>query len=429
MDDDTNLSRAEAQGVRYARELEGHLQWLDTFSGAALGVLAVASGIYTYLGVSSLLDDDGALSVFAALAYSIAVSVGIFVFWSYLMRLLPAVRSAGSRLGLLGSMVLGSLAIIAMSSWLNAAALAGAAAVEQHLARTVQEYQGALERANTIAVSAQGLERDVARVRQSFEDLSEQEATGDLSGIAGRGAVFRILRQKSEELAGLETQIATQDALVSGAFTEGNEILSRMRALTVEPGPVEARSVEFSEEAVRLAGIITRLRQLSVAPLVARAAQDLSASVVLPRLDGSTADTRAGQQATIDSVLTLLGQRADTLRAAAEAVIAMQPAPETTYTPISTADAVIRYAGNFIPSWAGAIAIDLLPAVLVFILMITQAAIRSGRDNVGMEQTMTLAELRAALAAVRDVEQALARDTLTAREQPPRPHPVSEAAE
>jgi hypothetical protein len=151
--------------------------------------------------------------------------------------------------------------------------------------------------------------------------------------------------------------------------------------------------------------------------------------VVLPRLDGSTADTRAGQQATIDSVLTLLGQRADTLRVAAEAVIAMQPAPETTYTPISTADAVIRYAGNFIPSWAGAIAIDLLPAVLVFILMITQAAIRSGRDNVGMEQTMTLAELRAALAAVRDVEQALARDTPNAREQPPRPHPVSEAAE
>ncbi len=65
---------------RHAREIENHLSWLDSFSGAALGVLAAASGIYTYLGVSSLLDDDGALSVFAALAYSIAVSVGIFVF-------------------------------------------------------------------------------------------------------------------------------------------------------------------------------------------------------------------------------------------------------------------------------------------------------------------------------------------------------------
>ena len=70
---------------------------------------------------------------------------------------------------------------------------------------------------------------------------------------------------------------------------------------------------------------------------------------------------------------------------------------------------MIRYAGNFLPSWAGAIAIDLLPAVLVFILMITQAAIRSGRDGVPIENTMTLAELRAALAAVRDVELAMER--------------------
>ena len=410
MDDQRRLSRAEAQGVRYAKELEGHLTWLDTFSGAALGVLAVASGIYTYLGVSSLLDDTGALSVFAALAYSIAVSVGIFVFWSYLMRLLPAVRTAGARLGLLASMLLGSLAIVAMSSWLNAAALAGAAAVEQHLAKTVQDYQAALERSNAIAVSGQGLQRDVARVRQSFEDLSEQEATGNLSGIAGRGAVFRVLRQKSAELAGLEAQIQTQAPLVTGAFAEGNAILSRMRTLTVEPGPVETRSVEFSEEAVRLAGIITQLRQLSVAPLVARAAQDLSASVVLPELDGRTANTRADQQATITSVLNVLGQRADTLRIAAEGVMAMEPAANTAYTPISTADAVIRYAENFIPSWAGAIAIDLLPAVLVFILAITHSAIRSGRDRVGLEDTLTLAELRAALVAAREVEEAMDPD-------------------
>ncbi len=304
---------------RHVRELERHLDWLDTFTGAALGVLSAASGIYTYLGVSSLLNGDDALSVFAALAYSIAVSVGIFVFWSYLMRLLPAMRSAGSRLGLLGAMALGSLAIVAMSSWLNAAALAGAAAVEQHLARTVQEYQVSLERANTIALSGQALERDVARVRQSFEDLSEQEATGDLSGYAGRGAVFRLLTQKAEELAALEAQIAAQEPAVAAAFAEGNQILSRMRALTVEPGPVEPRSVEFSEDAVRLAGLITALRQLSVAPLVARAANDLAASVIRPALS-QTETTAQGQQATINSVLEVLAQRASTLAAAAAAV-------------------------------------------------------------------------------------------------------------
>ena len=132
-------SNAQQRGISYARDLEGHLAWLETFSGTALGVLAVASGIYTYLGVSSLLDDNGAMSAFAAIAYSVAVSVGIFVFWSYMLRLFPAVRGARARAGLLGAMGLGSVAIIAMSSWLNAAALAGSAAVEQHLAESVQD--------------------------------------------------------------------------------------------------------------------------------------------------------------------------------------------------------------------------------------------------------------------------------------------------
>lgn len=400
-------SYAEEQAQRYARELEGHLGWLDSITGAALGVLAVASGIYTYLGVSSLLDDNGALSFFAAIAYSIAVSVGIFVFWSYLMRLLPAVRTVSARVKLFVSMMLGSVMIVAMSSWLNAAALAGAAAVEQHLAETIQEYQGALEDAHTIAVSAQGLERDVARVRQSFRDLSEQEAAGSLSGLAGRGAVFRVLTQKADELQALETQISSNTPMIDAAFTEGNAILSRMRALTVAQGSVEDRSVEFSEEAVRLAGIITQLRQLSVAPLVSRAAQDLSASVVLPELDASTAENQTTQAATINSVLGVVAQRAETLQSAAQAVLDMPVPTETTYTPISTADAVIRYAGNFIPSWAGAVAIDLLPAVLVFIVATTQSAIRAGRGEARMEDMLTLTELRAALRAARDVEYAM----------------------
>ncbi|MEL6208290.1 MAG: hypothetical protein AAFR47_23780, partial [Pseudomonadota bacterium] len=377
--DGRRISRAEAQGLRHAKELEGHLTGLGSFTPTALGVLATASGIYTYLGVSSLLDDTGALSFFAAIAYAVAVSVGIFVFWSYMMRLLPAVRTAAARIGLMLTMALGSVAIVAMSSWLNAAALAGAAAVEQHLAVTVQDYQESLERSHEIAVSSQALRQDVARVRQSFQDLSEQEATGDLSGVAGRGAVFRVLTQKAEELAALEAQIEGQGPLIDRAFAEGNAILSRMRALTVERGPVETRSVTFSEEAVRLAGIITQLRQLSVAPLVARAAADLEESVVLPELDGRTDEVRAGQAATIGSVLGVLGQRAETLETAARQVMAMPPPSEVAYVPISAADAVILYAENFVPSWAGAIAIDLLPAVLVFVLMVVQAAIRGGR--------------------------------------------------
>jgi hypothetical protein len=49
---------------RHAREVEAHLTWFDSFISAALGLLAVALGIYTHLGVRGLLEDGGALSLF-----------------------------------------------------------------------------------------------------------------------------------------------------------------------------------------------------------------------------------------------------------------------------------------------------------------------------------------------------------------------------
>ncbi len=42
----------------------------------------------------------------------------------------------------------------------------------------------------------------------------------------------------------------------------------------------------------------------------------------------------------------------------------------TRFVPLSSAEAVLRYWSDFIPSWAGAISIDLLPVVLVLVLMI-----------------------------------------------------------
>ncbi|MEO0831605.1 MAG: hypothetical protein AAFY03_14240, partial [Pseudomonadota bacterium] len=70
-----------------------------------------------------------------------------------------------------------------------------------------------------------------------------------------------------------------------------------------------------------------------------------------------------------------------------------------------------------------AIAIDLLPAVLVFILMVIQGAIRAGREPVGIEDGLTLAELRAAMQGLREVEEAMDRSEPTTPPEPA-PHPV-----
>ncbi|HMI14020.1 MAG TPA: hypothetical protein VK567_21015, partial [Bradyrhizobium sp.] len=114
-------------------------------------ILALAAGVYTYLGVRELLNGSPTTVFFAAVIYSVAVSVGIYAFWVFLMQFMPHVIDRTGRGLMFGCMLLGSLMIVAMSSWLNASALAGAAAIQQHLAITVQNYTRDLDTANTNA--------------------------------------------------------------------------------------------------------------------------------------------------------------------------------------------------------------------------------------------------------------------------------------
>ncbi len=66
---------------------------------------------------------------------------------------------------------------------------------------------------------------------------------------------------------------------------------------------------------------------------------------------------------------------------AAAEILAQPKVAERRYVPITSAGAVLRYASDFIPSWAGAISIDLLPAVLVAMMMVVHAAMRRGEDE------------------------------------------------
>jgi hypothetical protein len=65
---------------------------------------------------------------------------------------------------------------------------------------------------------------------------------------------------------------------------------------------------------------------------------------------------------------------------------------------------VLRYAGDFIPSWAGAISIDLMPAVLVLILCVAHASIRRQATPTASLSSMTASELITAIRLAREVE-------------------------
>lgn len=377
---------------------------LEVTTKVTLAVLALASGVYTYLGVRDLLNGDTTIVFFAAVIYSVAVSIGIYAFWTFLMRFLPHVRDSQSRGLLFACMGLGSLMIIAMSAWLNASALAGAAAIQQHLSVSVQNYTRDLDRAHNNALAAQSLLPDIQMASTRFARLSDAEKAGSLTGTSGSGTVVQLLTQMSNQLDNLGKEVGGSADKVKTLYEQGGKHLEKMRELVSDRGPINTRSDAFGKETMGLMGVIAKLQQTSVAPSVKRAADGLVSGFIAPAA-GGRGDLADRQTSVVGKVEQAVGAQAKALSDAAEKILAVPAVEPARFQPLSTAEAVLRYAGDFLPSWAGAISIDLMPAVLVLILCVVQARIRDENEPVAAD-SMTAAQLLTALRLARDVETA-----------------------
>ncbi|MGV1873799.1 hypothetical protein [Agrobacterium rosae] len=396
-----------------SHRLQESLAAVETMTRFALAVLALASGVYTYLGVRSILDGSPTAVFFAAIIYSASVSVGIYAFWSYMARFYPHVTSRSSRTAMLAVMAAGCVMILAMSSWLNAAALAGSAALEQHLAETVEDYTEDLDQAHQNALAAQSLLPDIQRAKERFTQLAASERqSGALTGTTGSGSVVSLLSQMSSQLNELETGINASREQVTSLFNEGQKRLETMRGLVSAPGVVEPRADKFSSEVVALTGVITSLGQTSIAPSIRRAADDLSLGFIAPIPDGGEQDLITRQDRVMETIRTSVAAQSKVLSDAADEILSRAPVAERRFVPLSSAEAVLRYASDFIPAWAGAISIDLLPGVLVFILAVVNGAIRRQEEAMPFAERITVAELMQTMA----MHKAIAADVMSATE-------------
>ena len=228
-------------------------------------ILALAAGVYTYLGVRELLNGSPTTVFFAAVIYSVAVSVGIYAFWVFLMQFMPHVEGRGRSL-MFGCMLLGSLMIVAMSSWLNASALAGAAAIQQHLGITVQNYTRDLDTANTNAIAAQSLLPDIQLASSRFARLADAERAGSLTGTSGSGTVVQLLTQMSGQLDSLGQEVQASGKRVTSLFEQGGKHLAKMRELISDRGPIATRSDMPTGPVSRPASIFITMTPVSASP-------------------------------------------------------------------------------------------------------------------------------------------------------------------
>lgn len=399
--------------------LRGGVARLEVMTKFTLATLALASGIYTYIGVRSLLEGPPIEVLLAAIVYSAAVSVAIFAFWTYLMRFLPHVRQASSRRLMYVAMFIGSVMIVAMSAWLNAAALAGSAALEQHMASATDQYQQSLDMAHGNALAAQGLLPDVQIAAKRFLILSGQERqSGALTGTSGSGTVVQLTAQMSTQLDALASEIEASRDRIKTLFESGSSTLEKMRQLTSGTGPIEDRTNEFAAETVTLTGVIADLQRTSIAPAVKRTADALSKSFIAPAAGGRTASLVDRQNQVVGKVEQSIKAQSQALSAAADEILSRPEAKPIRFVPLSRAEAVIQYGTDFLPSWAGAISLDLMPAVLIFIHSIVFEAIRREEGGAREEEGVTAGEIMRALKIYNNLHAMETRSTMVMAPSP-----------
>ena len=337
---------------------------LPPLFNAGLAALALASGVYTYLGARELLVGDRAVP--AAMTFSIAVTIGLYLFWRALFEVAPRVTGLIARVRFAFYLLLGSLAAVVMSSCLNATALAGAAAIDQHLARYAEQAQHAFDDAHRAALAPQNLQRDLVQVASRFDELAAgEERSGTLTGAPGVGTVTVFLHQTASQFRTLAGQVAMDAGRVEELRAQGGELVSYLRTLAAVAADPRAKVDRFGEAVQRLTGVIAQMQETTGADTVLRALENAD-EFVQPAETGQGA-TRQRQRAAVEEVRVFVAGQVEELEAAIIGHQATVRLPD--FEPMSTSKAVMRYWRDFVPSWGGAIAIDLLPVVLLGILV------------------------------------------------------------
>jgi hypothetical protein len=344
---------------------------LPPLFNSGLVVLALASGVYTYLGASELLVGERAIP--AAMTFAIAVTIGLYLFWRALFEVAPQLTGVVARVRLFIYVLLGGCAAVMMSSWLNATALAGAAAIDQHLAHYTQQAQRSFDDAHRAALGPQNLQRDLLQVAGRFDRLAEgEEVNGTLTGAPGVGTVTVFLRQSADQFRFLADQVAQGAPLVVELSDRGSELINYLRMAAAFPAPPQDKVDHFGEAAQRLTVVMAELAETTGTDSVARALQNAKA-FVRPAETGRGV-TRQRQREAVQQVQVFVsGQVAILEQAIAEY---QNDVRLDEFEPLSSSKAVMRYWRDFAPSWAGAIAIDLLPIVLLGVLVTAHGWVR-----------------------------------------------------
>ncbi|MEW5704403.1 MAG: hypothetical protein AB1781_07460 [Pseudomonadota bacterium] len=384
-----------------------------------LFILSSVSAYFTYEGAVMVLDSSstqGGFSVSAAV-FSLGVSSMIFVFWRYVMGIVPTMRTARNRWLGMGIIGLGGMFILCLSCWMNVMALAGAGALTAHMRDSIKDYETALQTAYQQAKGIESLAADLDIAAVRYGNLADREARqGTLTGVAGAGGVADSLQTSRKALSDLSAMIKSRNGQVEGLYTQGQAAITAMASLVTTEGAIAERYTAFAAEAAKVAKIVGTLNGGELASVVSRSVRSLSGGTGLFNSMSNNKSVATAQGDALQRLASDLSGTGDRIAATAAELGKAASTEPLAFERLAPSKAVVLYADELLPYWAGGVGLDLMPVVLVLLLMLLYHAEAEPPPTDPDVDGMSFGQVRKVLLAL---EQTKAGQTSMANTKPP----------
>lgn len=401
----TDPDKGANQEIRMYSSYRAYIELTERLTAGLLLFLMAATAFYTFRGASVVLASDGGgvMDRLASMVYALGVAAMTYLFWRHAMNIVPAMTNWRDWLRAFAVLVLGACAIVATSSWLNVMALAGAEVQKIELHRTITRFETAHDAFARRLSTTAALRGSLTQGARDLHGWAEAEAAhGAISGFSGRGSVHAALTASAGQMAGvagtLDEGLAEAEALAGRA----RDHLAAMRAMADSQAPLGQRLNDFASEADRLRSALVAMGTMDLAGTVARDMERIGGPAVSMEPSARSQAIARAQSSALGKVESIKASIAGPIADAAGRMSETSMPDVPLYRRTSTVRAVWDQAGQLVPYWAGGVALDLMPVLLILFLSVLRRALhpKTQTDDRDKGVDMTIREVRRARAAM-----------------------------
>lgn len=343
------------------------------FIGICLLIMAGASAYMTFLGILDAMGaEQESFSAHAgAFVLGIAIWVMLFLLWTLAFKLVP--MAGRLRLPALGVVIFTCTLILAMSTWLGAAGIAGSAAELYHLRQQLKAFEAVLDDRLSRVGRLASLPPVLTQTGHTYLVLAESERTkGSVTGVPGPGAVVHTLNRVGRELGGLATTIAAELGTAPLIASSARDELAAMREALDGKEAFKERLRTYALHASKARGLLASLEVDGAMASVRRVVLSLEDVAQNQAVSSRSAKLAIAQRAALEKLTAQLRASAASVGGLIDDIGGDTPLAVPNLDPITPTEAVLIHWRPFAPFWAAAIGLDFTALGVLLYLMIAQ---------------------------------------------------------